>query len=66
MPVTVPRSPIGEIVRAGARRMLEAALRAEVTAYVERFAGQVGEDSRKLMVRNGYHNERQVLTRPAR
>lgn len=56
------RSPIDEIVREGARRMLEAALRAEVAAYVERFADQLNQDGRKLLVRNGYHNERQVLT----
>ena len=42
--------------------MLEAALRAEVAAYVERFADQLNQDGRKLLVRNGYHNERQVLT----
>lgn len=58
----VSRSPIDEIVREGARRMLEAALRAEVAAYVERFADELDENGRKLVVRNGYHNERQVLT----
>ncbi len=58
----VSGSPIDEIVREGARRMLEAALRAEVAAYVDRFADQVDENGRKLVVRNGYHNERQVLT----
>ena len=42
--------------------MLEAALRAEVAAYIERFAGQFGENGRKLVVGNGYHNERQVFT----
>ena len=58
----VSRSPIDEIVREGARQMLEAALRAEVAAYIERFAGQLHEDGRKLVVRNGYHSERQVLS----
>lgn len=42
--------------------MLEASLRAEVAVYVERFADQVDENGRKLAVRHGYHNERQVLT----
>ena len=42
--------------------MLEAALRAEVAAYIERFADQLDENGRKLLVRNGYHNERLVLT----
>ena len=56
------RSPIDEIVREGARAMLQAALRAEVAAYVERFADRLDQEGRKLLVRNGYHNERQVLT----
>jgi putative transposase len=58
----VSRSPIDEVVREGARRMPEAALRAEVAAYVEQFADQLDQDGRKLLVRNGYYNERQVLT----
>ena len=55
-------SLLDEIVRDGARAMLAAALRAEVAAYIERFAGQLDENGRKLVVRNGYHNERLVLT----
>ncbi|WP_238845609.1 IS256 family transposase [Nocardia terpenica] len=55
-------SPIDEIVREGARRMLAAALQAEVAAYVERFADQVDDNGRRLVVRNGYHGERTVLT----
>jgi putative transposase len=56
------RSLIDEIVREGARRMLAGALRAEVDAYIEAFAGQCGEDGRRLVVRNGYHQSREVLT----
>ena len=56
------RSLIDEIVREGARRMLAEALRAEVDAYIAAFAGQRGEDDRRLVVRNGYHEPRQVLT----
>jgi hypothetical protein len=48
-------SLIEEIVREGARRMLAEALRAEVDAYIARFADQRGEDGRRLAVRNGYH-----------
>jgi hypothetical protein len=33
--------------------MLAAALKAEVAAYVEQFADQLDEDSRRLVVRNG-------------
>ena len=56
------RSLLDEIVRDGARQMLEAALKAEVAAYVEQFADQVDEDGHRLVVRNGYHRQRQVLT----
>ena len=56
------RSFIDEIVRDGARKMLAAALQAEVAAYVEQFADQVDEDGRRLVVRNGYHQPRTVVT----
>jgi putative transposase len=56
------RSLLDEIVRDGARQMLAAALQAEVAAYVERFVDQVDADGRRLVVRNGYHDEREVLT----
>jgi len=42
--------------------MLAAALQAEVAAYVEQFADQRDEDGRRLVVRNGYHQSRDVLT----
>ena len=55
-------SLIDEIVCEGARRMLAEALRAEVDAYIAQFVGQRGEDGRRLVVRNGYHQPREVLT----
>jgi hypothetical protein len=58
------RSPslIDEIVRQGARRMLAEALQAEVDAYIARFAAERGGDGHRLVVRNGYHQSREVLT----
>ena len=55
-------SVLDEIVRDGARQMLEAALRAEVAAYIERFADQLDANGHRLVVRNGYHGAREVLT----
>jgi transposase-like protein len=55
-------SLIDEIAGEGARRMLAEALRAEVDAYIARFADQRGEDGRRLVVRNGCHQSREVLT----
>jgi len=56
------RSLLDEIVRDGARKMLAAALQAEVAAYIEQFVDQRDEDGRRLVVRNGYHQAREVLT----
>src|SRR3989440_1024463 len=55
-------SLIDEIVREGARRMLAEALAAEVDAYIAQFAAECGKDGRRLVVRNGYHQGREVLT----
>ena len=55
-------SLIDEIVREGARRMLAEALQAEVEAYIAELAGERDENGRRLVVRNGYHQSREVLT----
>ena len=55
-------SLIDEIVREGARRMLAEALQAEVDAYIARFAGERDGQGRRLVVRNGCHEPREVLT----
>jgi transposase-like protein len=55
-------SVLDEIVREAARAMLAAALRAEAAAYVEEHASEVDEHGRRLVVRNGYAEPRQVLT----
>jgi putative transposase len=57
-----PSSLIDEIVREGARRMLAAALEAEVAAYVGQFVDVRDENGRRLVVRNGRAEPRQVLT----
>ncbi|WP_329056239.1 IS256 family transposase [Amycolatopsis sp. NBC_01488] len=55
-------SVIDELVREGARRMLAEALQAEVEAYIARFAGERDENGHRLVVRNGHHEPREVLT----
>jgi transposase-like protein len=55
-------SLIDEIVREGARRMLAEALQAEVEAYIARYADERDENGRRLVVRNGSHQERDVQT----
>ena len=53
---------IDELVRDGARRMLAEALQAEVDAYIAAFAAERDEAGRRLVVRNGSHHPREVLT----
>ncbi len=55
-------SVLDEIVRDGARQMLAAALQAEVAAFVEAHRGEVDDQGRRLVVRNGYHQPREVTT----
>jgi putative transposase len=55
-------SALDEIVREGARRMLAAALEAEVDAYVSGVVGEVDENGRRLVVRNGHAQPRQIVT----
>jgi len=50
------------IVREGARRLLAAALEAEVDAYLAAHAAERDESGRRLVVRNGHARERQVTT----
>ena len=61
-PVAVGGSLLDELVRDGARQMLAAALQAEVAAYVEAHRGVIDDEGRRLVVRNGYHAEREVAT----
>ena len=50
------------IVREGARRMLAAALEAEVDAYLAAHAAERDEGGRRLVVRNGHARRREVTT----
>src|SRR5690242_20126860 len=67
----VRRLPVGDnddevalsldaLAREGARRMIAAALEAEVADYIDRFAGELDEDGRRLVVRNGRGRERKL------
>ena len=56
------RSLLDEIARSGAQAMLASALLAEVAAHVDAHADELDGDGRRLVVRNGYHDERTVTT----
>jgi transposase-like protein len=53
---------LDELVRAGAQRMLKAALEAEVEAYIEQHNRQHDDKGHALVVRNGKARERTVQT----
>src|SRR4029453_14121338 len=53
---------LDQIVREGARRMLAAALEAEVDDYLTASAAERDERGRRLVVRNGHARQRQVTT----
>jgi putative transposase len=55
-------SLLDEIVRDGARQMLAAALHAEVAAYIDAFRDELDENGHRLVVRNGFHEPREVTT----
>jgi putative transposase len=56
------RLDLDELVREGARRMLAAALEAEVDDYLAGHAAERDGRGRRLVVRNGHARQREVLT----
>jgi transposase-like protein len=56
------RSPLDEIVHEGARRMLQAAIDAEVEAFIDAHQDRRDENGRRLVVKNGSLPEREILT----
>lgn len=51
-----------ELIRSGARQLIEHAVQAELADLLERFRGQRTEDGRAGVVRNGHQPEREILT----
>jgi putative transposase len=51
-----------ELAREGAREMLGKALRLEVAEFIEAHREKTDEQGRRLVVRNGYMEEREILT----
>jgi putative transposase len=53
---------IDQLLRDGARQMLQKAIEREVAEYVEQHAGARDADGRRLVVRNGFHPKRSIQT----
>jgi len=62
LPGAGTNASIAEVLRAGAQRMLIAALEAEVDTYVASFAEHRDSDGHRLVVRNGRHRSRAIDT----
>ena len=54
--------PLTEVLRAGARQLLEQAVEAELEAFLAAYAERKTEDGRQRLVRHGDGPERAVLT----
>ena len=54
--------PLTELLRSGAKRLIQKAVEAELAELLERYEEQVDELGRKAVVRNGYLPEREILT----
>jgi putative transposase len=51
-----------ELLRTGARQLIEQAVEAELSEFMEQFSGRVTVDGKAAVVRNGRHPEREIQT----
>ena len=56
------KSPLDELVREGARRMLQSAIDAEVEAFVAMHQDRRSETGKRLVIKNGSLPERELTT----
>lgn len=56
------RSILEELLREGARKLLQQAIENEIGEYLERYAHERDEDGRKLVVKNGHSPLRDIVT----
>jgi putative transposase len=62
LPAATPRDALSAILHEGARRMLIAAIEAEVAEFLASRADQTDAEGRRLVVRNGHLPERKLQT----
>ena len=55
-------SPLEEIAREGARRILQVMLESEVNDFVKKYSDVKDESGRQSVVKNGYHPSREIMT----
>ena len=57
-----PWSVMEELARKGAREMLSQAMALEVAEFIEKHKEKIDEEGRRLVVRNGHMEEREIVT----
>ena len=58
----ITRSPLEEILKEGAQKMLMHALKAEIDEYIKKHSSSKDNDGKNIVVKNGYAKERTLLT----
>ena len=54
--------PLTELLRTGARQLIQQAIEAELAELLAQYEGAVDDQGRRAVVRNGYLPEREILT----
>ena len=54
--------PLTELLRVGARQLIQQAIEAELVELLAQYEGEFDDQGRRLVVRNGYLPEREILT----
>jgi len=55
-------SALEEVLRAGARKMLQVAIESEIAEFINSHSNLVDEEGKRLVARNGYLPERSLVT----
>ena len=54
--------PLTELLRMGARKLIEAAIQAELAEFLQQFETRKTSQGKRGVIRNGYQPEREILT----
>ncbi len=61
-PERITNDLLTDILRSGSRRLLAAAVEAEIEAFIEQYKHFTDEQGRQRIIRNGYNPEREIQT----
>ena len=62
LPSKFSPDPLTEVIQAGAKGLLHAAVQAEVSGFISEYAHLLDEDGRQRLVRHGFLPEREMMT----